>query len=59
MNGSSPRSTRSRELTGLDFKLSPDARVEKRIERQRVLALWEPSSVDRKQRWLFLTGCPR
>ena len=47
------------ELTGLDFKLSPDPRVEKRIERQRALALWEPSSVDRKQRRLFLTGCRR
>ena len=31
------------ELTGLDFKLSPDSAVEKRLERRRTTVLWEPS----------------
>ena len=45
------------ELTGLDFKLSPDSAVEKRLERRRATVLWEPSEVDLKQRRLFLSGC--
>ncbi len=45
------------KLTGLDFKLSSDPTVEKRLERHRARALWEPDEVDRKQRRMFLTGC--
>ena len=45
------------ELTGLDFKLSEDKTIERRVERQRAAALWEPSVVDLKQRRLFLSGC--
>ncbi len=45
------------ELTGLDFKLSPVSAVEKRLERRRAAALWEPREVDLKQRRLFLSGC--
>ena len=44
-------------LTGLDFNLSEDAAIEKKIERQRATALWDPSVVDLKQRQLFLSGC--
>ena len=47
------------ELTGLDFKPSTDAVVERRIERQRPSALWDPPVVDRKLRRLFLSGCKR
>ena len=47
------------ELTGLDFKPSTDAVVERRIERQRPSALWDPPVVDRKLRRLFLSGCRR
>ena len=45
------------ELTGLDFKLSPDSAVEKRLERRRAAVLWEPNEVGLKQRRLFLSGC--
>ena len=45
------------KLTGLDFKLSEDKTTERRVERQRAAALWEPSVVDLKQRRLFLSGC--
>ena len=44
-------------LTGLDFNLSEDAAIEKKIERQRATALWDPPVVDLKQRQLFLSGC--
>ena len=47
------------ELTGLDFKPSTDAVVERRIERQRPAALWDPPVVDRKLRRVFLSGCRR
>lgn len=47
------------ELTGLDFKPSTNDVVEKRIERQRAPALWDPHVVDRKLRRLFLSGCRR
>ena len=45
------------KLTGLDFKLSEDQTIERRVERQRATALWEPAVVDLKQRRLFLSGC--
>ncbi len=45
------------ELTGLDFKPSADAAIEKRVEHRRAMALWDPPVVDLKQRWLFLSGC--
>lgn len=45
------------KLTGLDFKLSSDSPIEKRLERHRETALWEPDDVDRKQRRMFLSGC--
>ena len=45
------------ELTGLDFNLSADSAVEKRLERRQAAALWEPRVVDLKQRRLFLSGC--
>ena len=45
------------ELTGLDFKPSTDATIEKRVENQRATALWDPPVVDMKQRRLFLSGC--
>ena len=44
-------------LTSLDFKLSADATIEKRVERRRATALWDPPMVDLKQRRLFLSGC--
>ena len=47
------------ELTGLDFKPSTDAVIERRIERQRSTAVWDPPVVDRKLRRLFLSGCRR
>ena len=45
------------ELTGLDFKPSTDATIEKRVENQRATALWDPPVVDMKRRRLFLSGC--
>ena len=45
------------KLTGLDFKLSDDPTLEKRVERRRATVLWEPAVVDLKQRRLFLSGC--
>ena len=45
------------ELTGLDFKPSADATIEKRVEHRRAMALWDPPVVDLKQRRLFLSGC--
>ena len=45
------------ELTGLDFKPSTDATIEKRVENRRATALWDPPVVDLKQRRLFLSGC--
>lgn len=45
------------DLTGLDFKPSADPGIEKRVERRRATALWEPAKVDRKQPRLFLSGC--
>ena len=45
------------ELTGLDFKPSTNPSVERRVERHRAETVWEPSSVDLKQRRLFLSGC--
>ncbi|MYA59584.1 MAG: DNA/RNA non-specific endonuclease [Chloroflexi bacterium] len=45
------------ELTGLDFPLSDDPVAEKRLERHRADTLWEPETVDLKQRELFLSGC--
>lgn len=45
------------DMTGLDFKLSPDSVVENRLERRRAAELWEPKEVDLKQRRLFLSGC--
>ena len=45
------------ELTGLDFRLSDDSIIEKRLERARATALWEPAEVDLRQRRLFLSGC--
>ena len=47
------------ELTGLDFKLSTNAVIEKKLERRRAPALWEPSSVNLRQPRLFLSGCRR
>ena len=44
-------------LTGLDFKPSANATIEKRVERWRATALWDPPAVDLKQRRLFLSGC--
>ena len=45
------------KLTDLDFKPSENLTIEKRVERRRAQALWDPSVVDLKQRKLFLTGC--
>ena len=45
------------ELTGLDFKLTTESTVEKRLEGRRAAELWEPKEVDLKQRRLFLSGC--
>ena len=45
------------ELTGLDFKPSTNSSIERGVERHRAETLWEPSSVDMKQRRLFLSGC--
>ncbi len=45
------------ELIGLDFKPSTDAVIERRIERHRSTALWDPPVVDRKLRRVFLSGC--
>ena len=45
------------ELTGLDFKPSGDADIEKRLERRRATALWDPSVVDLKQRRSFVPAC--
>ena len=47
------------QLTGLDFRLSTDRAVERSLERRRAEAIWEPSVVDRTQKRLFLTGCPK
>lgn len=45
------------DLTGLDFRFSPDPVIEKRLERRRAQVLWDPDEVDQKQRRLFLSGC--
>ena len=45
------------KLTGLDFRLSEDPVIEKRVERRRATGLWDPAVVDLKQRRLFLSGC--
>ena len=47
------------QLTGLDFRLSTDRAVERSLERRRAEAIWEPSVVDRTQKRLFPTGCPK
>ena len=47
------------QLTGLDFRLSTDRAVERRLERRRAEAIWEPSVVAPALKRLFLTGCPR
>ena len=44
-------------LTGLDFKPSENPAIEKKIERRRATALWDPQVVNLKQRQLFLSGC--
>lgn len=45
------------ELTGLDFRPSENPAIEKKIERRRATALWEPPVVNLRQRRLFLSGC--
>ena len=45
------------DLTGLDFKSSGNAEVEKRLERRRATALWDPPVVDLKQRRKFIPAC--
>ena len=45
------------KLTGLDFNTSDDPAVETRVERLRAAVLWEPRTVDLKQRRDFLSGC--
>ncbi len=45
------------ELTGLDFNLSKNRTIEKKVERRRAKALWDPPVVDLKQHRLFLSGC--
>lgn len=45
------------ELTGLDFTLSDEPAMKKRLERGRATELWKPSEVDLRQRRLFLSGC--
>lgn len=47
------------KLTSLNFKLSDDPSVEKRLERTRANELWEPSTVVRKQRRTFVSACKR
>ena len=44
-------------LTGLDFRPSENPAIEKRIERRRTTALWDPPVVNLRQRQLFLSGC--
>ena len=47
------------ELTGMDFKLSPDSTEEKRLERHRATALWEPREVDLMQAAFVSIGMPQ
>ena len=45
------------KLIGFEFRLSKDQNIDRRVERQRATALWEPAAVDLKRRRLILSGC--
>lgn len=47
------------KLTCLDFRLSANLAVEKRVERRRAQALWKPSAVDEKNRQCFVKACTK